>query len=153
MLEKLFKTSIQRHIEKKSKLENEIEVLKTQQKVKSEIVISEYDSKKTQHQNTIDAQIAALQNEIENLKVSRTTHSASLDKEKVVQLKKVDNEFEAKILSKQNEVKKLSNLIDKEQKDMEDLITPLKPNAPKDNRKILVENITPVIKNTKKSKK
>ena len=150
IFEKLFRTGIQRHVEKKSKLENEIEVLRTQQKVKSEIIIADYDSKKAQHQNNIDAQISALQNEIENLKVLRATQTTSLDKEKVVQLKKVDNEFDAKILTKQNEIKKLSNLINKEQKDMEDLVSPLKPNAPKDNRKILVEDVT--ISN-KKSKK
>ena len=140
MFEKLFKTSIQRHVERKCRLENEIEVLKTQQKVISENVLSEFNSKKTQHENNVDAQIAALLNQIENLKVSKTTQVAAFEKEKVVALKKVDNEFDAKILAKQNEVKKLSNLIEKEQKDMRDLVQPQKANAPKDNRRILNES-------------
>ena len=139
MFEKLFKTSIQRHVEKKCRLENEIEVLKTQQKVRSENVISEFNSKKTQHQNNVDAQIAALQNQIENLKVSKTTQVEAFEKERIVALKKVDNEFDAKILAKQNEVKKLSNLIEKEQKDMRDIVQPQKATAPKDNRRILNE--------------
>lgn len=136
----LFKTRLQRHVEKKSKITNEVELLKTQQKVKSEAVISDFDSKKAQHQNTIEAQITALQNEIENLKVSKAAYIASLDKERVVELNKVDNEFDAKILFKQNEIKKLNNLIEKEQKDMRDLIQPYNANAPKNNRRILNEN-------------
>ncbi len=140
MLEKLFKTNIQRYVEKKNKLENEIEVLKTQQKVKSETVLADFESKKTQFQNNVDAQIVTLQNQIENLKVSKTTQVTAFEKERIVELKKVDNEFDAKILAKQNEVKKITNLIDKEQKDMRDLVNPLKSNAPKDNRKILNEN-------------
>ena len=140
MLEKLFKTNIQRYVEKKNKLENEIEILKTQQKVKSETVIADFESKKTQFQNNVDAQIATLQNQIENLKVSKVTQVTAFEKERIVELKKVDNEFDAKILARQNEVKKIANLIDKEQKDMRDLVNPLKSNAPKDNRKILNEN-------------
>lgn len=139
MLEKLFKTNIQRYVEKKNKLENEIEVLKTQQKVKSETVIADFESKKTQFQNNVDAQIATLQNQIENLKVSKVTQVTAFEKERIVELKKVDNEFDAKILARQNEVKKIANLIDKEQKDMRDLVNPLKSNAPKDNKRILTE--------------
>ena len=139
MLDKLFKTTIQRYVEKKNKLENEIEILKTQQKVKSETVIADFESKKTQFQNNVDAQIATLQNQIENLKVSKVTQVTAFEKERIVELKKVDNEFDAKILARQNEVKKIANLIDKEQKDMRDLVNPLKSNAPKDNKRILTE--------------
>lgn len=139
MLDKLFKTTIQRYVEKKNKLENEIEILKTQQKVKSETVIADFESKKTQFQNNVDAQIATLQNQIENLKVSKVTQVTAFEKERIVELKKVDNEFDAKILARQNEVKKIANLIDKEQKDMRDLVNPLKSNAPKDNKRILIE--------------
>lgn len=140
ILDFLFKTSIQRHVERKAKVENQIQVLKTQQKVKSENVVSEYNSKKVQHENTIDAQIAALENQIENLKVSKTTQVEAFEKEKTVALKKVDNYFDARILEKENEVMKLANLIDKEQKDMRDLVQPKKSNAPKDNRRILNES-------------
>lgn len=140
ILDFLFKTSIQRHVERKAKVENQIQVLKTQQKVKSENVVSEYNSKKVQHENTVDAQIAALENQIENLRVSKTTQVEAFEKEKTVALKKVDNYFDARILAKQNEVKKLSNLIEKEQKDMKDLVQPQKSNAPKDNRRILNES-------------
>lgn len=140
IFDKLFKTNFQRHVERKARVENEIEVLKTQQKVKTENVIAEYNSKKTQHENNVDAQISALKNQIENLKVSRKTQVEAFEKEKIVALKKVDNEFDAKILAKKNEVKKLTNLIEKEQKDMEDFVNPEKSNAPKDNRKILNES-------------
>lgn len=136
---KFFKSNIQRYIEKKSKVENEIAVLKTQQKVKYETVVADYESRKTQFENDVSAQIASLKNQIKNLEVAKTTQADAYEKEKVVQLKLVDNEFDAKILTKQNEVKKLNNLIEKEQKDMEDIIEPIKPNAPKDNRKIIVE--------------
>ena len=139
MFEKLFKTSIQRHVEKKQKLENEVQVLKTQQKVKSENVIAEYNSRKVQFENNVSAQIAALKNQIKNLEVARTTQAEAYEKEKTVQIKKVDNEFDAKILAKKNEITKLTNLIEKEKKDMQDLIQPEKSNAPKDNRKLLNE--------------
>lgn len=140
MLEKLFKTNIQRHVEKLNKLENETEILKTQQKVKYEGILDEYEAKKTQYQNNVDAQIISLQNQIENLKVSKVTQVQAYEKEKYVELKKVDNEFDQKILSKNNEITKLRNLIDKEQKDMANLINPVKANAPKNNKKVLLEN-------------
>ena len=114
--------------------------MKTQQKVRSENVIADYNSRKVQHENNVDAQIAALENQIENLKVSKTTQVEAFEKEKTVALKKVDNYFDARILTKENEVAKLTNLIEKEQKDMRDLVQPKKANAPKDNRRILNES-------------
>lgn len=136
----LFKTSIQRHVEKKEKTQNEIEVLKTQQKVEYETKVSEYKTKKTKCENDTDAQISAHKNIIENLKATREAQLTAYDKELTVELKKIDNEFDAKILAKMNEVKKLNNLIEKEQKDIADLVQPTRSNAPKDNRKILNEN-------------
>ena len=147
-----FKTNIQRHVEKRNKLENEIEILKTRQKVKYESVIDEYEGKKVQYQNNVEAQINALNNQIENLKISKVTQGQAYDKEKFVELKRIDNEFDQKILTKQNEVKKLTNLINKEQKDMIDLINPTKANAPKNNKKILVEDTKVVLKPTEVKK-
>lgn len=140
MLEKLFKTAFQRHVERKAKVEKQIELLKNQQKVKSENVIAEYDSKVTQAKNNIDAQITALKNQIENLKVAKKTQTETITKEREIAIKKLDNEFDAKILAKKNELKKLTNLIEKEQKDMADFVNPERANAPKDNRKILNES-------------
>lgn len=139
MFEKLFKSNIQRYMEKKNKLVNQVTVLKTQQKVRYENVNSDYESRKCQLENTIDAQISALTNEIANLKLTRKTQAEAFDKEKVVELKKIDNEFDQKILNKMNEITKLKNLIEKEEKDLRDLIEPVKTNAPIDNRKILTE--------------
>lgn len=140
ILEKLFRTNFQKHIERKARVENEVEVLKTQQKVKSEAVIANFESKKIQFSNNTDAEITTLEKQIENLKASKTNQICAFEKELVVELKKVDNEFDAKILAKQNEIKKLTNLIEKEQKDMRDLVNPLKSNAPKNNRRILNES-------------
>ena len=140
IFEKLFRTNFQKHIERKARVENEVEVLKTQQKVKSEAVIANFESKKIQFSNNTDAEITTLEKQIENLKASKTNQICAFEKELVVELKKVDNEFDAKILAKQNEIKKLTNLIEKEQKDMRDLVTPLKSNAPKNNRRILNES-------------
>lgn len=149
MLEKLFKTNIQRHVEKLNKLENQIEILKTQQKVRYEGILDEYESRKIQYQNNVDGQIKALENQIENFKISKVTQSQAYDKQKFVELKRIDNEFDQKILTKKNEVKKLTNLINKEQKDMTDLINPTKANAPKDNKKLLLEKTSVALKPTK----
>lgn len=138
--EKLFRTSFQRHVERKAKVLNEITILQQQQKVKTENVLTNYKSKKAQFENTTAAQIAALKNQIKNLEVAKVAQVETFAKEKEIAIKKVDNEFDAKILAKKNEVKKLTNLIEKEQKDMEDFVSPEKSNAPKDNRKILNES-------------
>ena len=139
IFDKLFKTNFQRHVERKARLENHIELLKNQQKVKTENVIASYNSRKTQHSNNVEAQITALKNQIENLKVEKKTQAEAFDKEREIAIKKVDNEYYSKILAKKNEVKKLTNLIEKEQKDIGDFVNPEKPNAPRDNRKILNE--------------
>ena len=134
-----FKSNIQRYAERKAKVENEIKVLKQQQKVKVETVNSEFNSRKTQFANNVSAEIAALKNQIKNLEVAKKTQAEAYEKEKSVQIEKVNNDFDAKILSKTNEVTKLTNLIDKEKKDMDEIIQPAKANAPRDNRKILNE--------------
>ena len=149
----LTKSPIQRSVEKKNKLMNDIEVLKTQQKVRYENIIADFESRKTQYSNNTDAQIAALQNQIANLKVLKVTQIQAYEKEKTVALKKVDNEFDQKILNKSNEVKKLANLIEKDQKDMQDIMEPTKSNAPRDNRKVLNEDTPMGFSMTKKSKK
>lgn len=149
----LTKSPIQRSVEKKNKLINDIEVLKTQQKVRYENIIADFESRKTQYSNNTDAQIAALQNQIANLKVLKVTQIQAYEKEKTVALKKVDNEFDQKILNKSNEVKKLANLIEKDQKDMQDIMEPTKSNAPRDNRKVLNEDTPMGFSMAKKSKK
>ena len=142
MFKFFMKSPIQRSVEKTNKLQHDIEVLKTQQKVKYENIIADFESRKTQYSNNTDAQIAALKNQIANLEVLKITQIQAYEKEKTVELKKVDNEFDQKILEKTNEVKKLGNLIQKEQRDMEDIVEPTKSNAPKDNRKVLNETYT-----------
>lgn len=149
----LTKSPIQRSVEKVNKLQNDIEILKTQQKVRYENIIADFESRKTQYSNNTDAQIAALENQIANLKVLKVTQVQAYEKEKTVELKKVDNEFDQKILQKTNEVKKLCNLIAKDQQDMLDIMDPTQPNAPRDNRRVLNEDTPMGFSVTKKSKK
>ena len=66
-----------------------------------------------------------------------------LDEQKKVAWDKVVNDFDAKIMSKQNDVKKLSRFIDAEQKNIDDVINPDKPNVPQ---------ATKVLNESKKSK-
>lgn len=142
-LNSLFGNSITDKVEKKKKIEGEVEVLKKEQKVASEAIIQDYDNKKTSTTDTINAQINALQAQIASLKNDKVTKCALLDEERKVALDKCINDYDRKIVSKQNQVKRLTRYIDAEQKNMDDVIHPDQPNAP---RNILNED-------AKKSKK
>ena len=69
----LFGNSVIRKVERKRKLEGEIEVLKKQQKVEIEKISKLIDEKKANLADSIDAQVAALNAQINNLKKQKVT--------------------------------------------------------------------------------
>lgn len=126
----LFGNSITRKVEKKKRIDGEVEVLKKQQKVQCEAVIKDYDERKQAVIDSINAQIVSLEAQIEALKTSKESRCALLDEERKVALDKTINEYDLKIVSRQNESKKLSHYIDAENRSIQDVITPDQPNAP-----------------------
>lgn len=143
VVDDLFGNSITNRVEKKKRIEGQIEVLKKTQKVKAQGVCDEYDAKKKEITDSTNAQINNLQAQIASLKVNKDKQCALLDEQKKVAWDKVVNDFDAKIMSKQNDVKKLSRFIDAEQKNIDDVINPDKPNVPQ---------ATKVLNESKKSK-
>ena len=146
MFETLFRDSITRKVEKKRKLEGEIALLKKQQKVKSEAVIKDYDKKKVEMVNNINAEITAYKANIDTLTTSISVQSGILEQEKKVELDKVINDFDQRIIAKQNKLKRVINFIDAEKKNMQDVISTELPNAPQqvvkteEPKKILLES-------------
>ena len=130
MFETLFRDSITRKVEKKRKLEREISLLKKQQKVKSEAVIKDYDKKKVEMVNNINAEITAYKANIDTLTTSISVQSGLLEQEKKVELDKVISDFDQRIIAKQNKLKRVTNFIEAEKKNMEDVISTELPNAP-----------------------
>lgn len=126
----MFGSSITRMVERKKKLDGEIEVLKKQQKVSSEEVIKESVDRKKALSDAIDANVVALQAQISSLKEQKKTKCALIDEKTKVNLDKVINDFDQKIMSKKNQVKRLANLIGAERLNIEDIITPDTPNMP-----------------------
>ena len=130
MFETLFRDSITRKVEKKRKLEGEIALLKKQQKVKSEAVIKDYDKKRVEMVNNINAEITAYKANIDTLTTSISVQSGILEQEKKVELDKVINDFDQRIIAKQNKLKRVINFIEADKKNMEDVISTELPNAP-----------------------
>ena len=145
MFETLFRDSITRKVEKKRKLEGEIALLKKQQKVKSEAVIKDYDKKKVEMVNNINAEITAYKANIDTLTTSISVQSGLLEQEKKVELDKVISDFDQRIIAKQNKLKRVTNFIEAEKKNMEDVISTELPNAPQqvvkteESKQILLE--------------
>lgn len=143
MLDFLFGNSVVRKVEKKKKIEGEIEVLKKQQKVEIENVIKTYDQKKANLNDTTNAQINSLQAQIAALKANRETQTNVLNEEKKVEIDKATNEYNQRITSKTNQAKKLGYLIEAEQKNLADVISPNQPNQPTEQpkSKLLLESL------------
>lgn len=155
IIDSIIGNTITSKVEKKKKVEGEIEVLKKEQKIKSEEVIQEYNEKKTDLTDSIDSQINSYKAQINSLMESKKTKIALIEQEKKVQIDKVINDFDRKIVSKQNHVKRLNRLIDAEYNNMEDVIVPDQPNAPREiERPQMGFKMEPEKKETpKKSKK
>ena len=130
MFTSIFGGSITRMVEKQKKINGEIEVLKKQQKVKSEEVIKEAATKKKALSDAVEANIQALQAQISSLKEQKKTKTALIDESTKVELDKVINDFDQKIVAKKNQSKRLTHLIGAEKMNMEDILSPELPNAP-----------------------
>lgn len=143
--DRFFRNDITKNVEKKKRIEGQVEVLKKQQKVSCEAVINDFDCKKTSLIDSTNAQINALKAQIASLGTNKDKQCALLDEQKRVALEKTINDFDQKIVSKQNQVNRLIRYIDAEQKNMEDVISPNQPNAPR-STKVLNEDV----KTTKK---
>ncbi len=143
----LFKNSITYKVEKKRKLEAEVELLKKQQKVEVEKCSKKYATSLAEEQDAIEQQISMLKAQIEVLKTTKTNRISILNEEKKVEMDRIIKNFDLKIISKQNQVKKLGHLIDAELLNEQDVINPDKPNSPKP---LFEEEVKQ--NNTKKSK-
>lgn len=126
----LFGNSITGKVEKKKRIEGEIEVLKKEQKVKVEETTKAYDVRKASELDSITAQINNYKAQIKNLEKAKQDRADMLAEELKVDIDKVVNSYDRKIISKQNQAKKLGYYIDAEQKNIEDVIDPDQPNAP-----------------------
>lgn len=133
----LFGNSVIRKVEKKKKLEGQLEVLKKQQKVEVEKISKETEEKKAALVASIDSQINALNASIATLKNQKKTQQELLDEQKKVEMDKKINDFDRKIVSKMNEIKRLGHFIEAERKNQDDALHPEQPNAPK---KVLLED-------------
>lgn len=150
MFEFIFGNSITRKVESKKRIEGEIEVLRKQQKVKAESTVKEYNSKKALTIDSINAQINNYKAQIKNLEQLKKDKEEMYDKEMRVAVDKVINDYDRKIVAKTNKAKKLGYYIDAEQRNIQDVIDPTQPNAPKEPpKKILLESAD----NTKTKKK
>lgn len=127
----LFKNSITYKVEKKRKLEAEVELLKKQQKVEVEKCTKKYATSLAEEQDAIEQQISMLKAQIEVLKTTKTNRVSILNEEKKVELDRIIKNFDLRIISKQNQVKKLGHLIDAELLNEQDVINPDNPNSPK----------------------
>ena len=130
LLENLFNNNITQRVEKKNRIDGEIEVLKKKQKVKSEEILHDYEDKKQSTVDQINATINSLQAQITSLKASKATKCQMLDEQRKVELDKVINEFDNKIINKQNKSKKLARYIEADCNNINDNIAPQQPNAP-----------------------
>ncbi len=126
----IFGNTVTRKVEKKNKIDGQVEVLKKKQKVESEKIIHEYEDKKTATIDNITATINALQAQIASLKISKDTKCQMLDEERKVKLDKIINDFNIKIVNKQNQSKRLTRYIEAEMRNMEDATSHPQPNAP-----------------------
>lgn len=130
MFEFIFGNTITRKVESKRRIEGEVEVLKKQQKVRSEATLKDFNTKKVLALDSINAQINNLKAQIKNLEQQKKDKEEMFDKELRVAIDKVMNDYDRKIINKQNKAKKLGYYIDAEQKNIQDVITPDQPNAP-----------------------
>lgn len=151
MLEFLFnRNSITAKVERKQKLLGDVEVLKKQQKVESEKILKDFDAKKIDLNDSIQAQINALQAQIASLKNHRLAQLDLLDEQRKVALDKKINDYDRQIISKQNKAKRLARFIDAEKQNMEDVMNPGGPNAPSvdttKNKQLLFEEKVKVVR-------
>lgn len=134
----IFKNKITRMVEKSKKIEGEIEVLKKQQKVKSENAMKANKAKQLDFTNTTNATIESYKAAIKIAESNIKTECDKYDQECRVEVDKIMNDYNSKILAKMNELNRTKNLIEAENKNNMDVMKPLMINAP--TSKTLLEN-------------
>ena len=141
MLDFIFGNTITRKVERVSKMCGEVEVLKKQQKVKSEAVCKKHEVKKSQMIDSANVKIATLKSLITALNSEKKAQLELIDKELKVEIDKVINRFNLKIIAKQHKINALNNNITAERKNIDDVMNPENPNAPiETKRKKLLED-------------
>lgn len=133
----MFGNSITAKVERKKKLEGEVEVLKKEQKVEIEETVKNFEVRKTSELDAMNAQINNFKAQIKNLEKAKQDRADMLTEELKVAVDKVTNNYNRKIISKQNQAKKLGYYIDAEQKNIEDVIDPAQPNAPTEKKTVM----------------
>lgn len=146
----MFKSSIVKKVEKQQRLEAEAEILKKQQKVKVESLIKEYANRKAEMQDSLDAQINSYKAQIVSLTQAKKDRAEILDEELKVAIDQVTSDYNQRIVAKQNQAKSLGHYIAAEQKNIEDVINPDQPNAPRKVLKPLNEEVEEPKKTKKK---
>lgn len=127
----VFGNSITSKVEQKKRIEGQIEVLRKQEKVECERVIKDFTARKEQLENDTNTEIARLKAEINRLNTNRDAQLVLFAEQQKVMLDETINEFDRKIVNKTNKAKKLGYLVEAEQKNIEDVINPQQPNAPR----------------------
>lgn len=140
MFDIIFSSLITRRIQKKQKLEGQVEVLKKQQKLASEKIIKEYDLKKQNLKFNTDSEIAECEKQIKELNAEKERQDYLLAEQQKVELDEVINKYNQKITSKKNSIKKLTHLIDAERQSQEDILNPDQPNTLKSSKTKLLES-------------
>lgn len=123
IINRLFGNDVVSKVEKKEKIEGQIEVLKKEQTVKFENKVKEYETRKTNAGNSIEAQINNLQAQIRSLRASKDSQIELIQKELTVELDKIVNKYSQKITKKENAKNRLANLIVAENKNLTEVIT------------------------------
>lgn len=142
MFDIIFSSLMTRRIQKRQKLEGQVEVLKKQQKLASERKVKEYDLKKQTLKLNTEQQIAEYEKGIKELKSEKERQDYLLAEQQKVELDEIINRYDQKITKKKNDIKKLGHLIDAERQSQEDILNPDKPNTlTQPVRKTLLEEI------------
>lgn len=123
IINRIFGNDVVSKVEKKEKIEGQIEVLKKEQTVKFENKVKEYETRKTNTGNSIEAQINNLQAQIRSLRANKDSQIELIQKELTVELDKIVNKYSQKITKKENAKNRLANLIVAENKNLTEVIT------------------------------
>lgn len=125
----IFGNTLTRRVEKKKKIEGEIEVLKKEQKVHFERAIKNANARKETLNNEIENSILLYQTKIKELQSQKERQNFLNDEELKVTLDQINNEYNRKIITKINQAKNIEHLIEAERKSQEDILIPYQPNT------------------------
>ncbi|WP_300924621.1 hypothetical protein [uncultured Clostridium sp.] len=109
-----FTDSINKKLEKKKRIESNIEVLKKKSKVAIQTTNTAFDQEKASTLNNINIQIGKLKAKIEALEISKGTCTKLLEEQQEVAINKIANKFNLKVINQQNKVSKYEQAINAE---------------------------------------